>query len=74
MQLTVAGPVTTALLVKQTYLLFSEVSYRYTPTIGYVMSPSGVVLGDVAYTRPRQVTCVIYNNLPVTPPTLCPQT
>jgi Flp pilus assembly protein TadG len=53
-----------ALLVKQTYLLFSEVSYRYTPTIGYVMSPSGVMLGDVAYTRPRQVTCVIYNSQP----------
>ena len=53
-----------ALLVKQTYLLFSEVSYRYTPTIGYVMSPSGVMLGDVAYTRPRQVICVIYNSQP----------
>jgi Flp pilus assembly protein TadG len=62
-----------ALLVKQTYLLFSEVSYRYTPTIGYVMSPSGVMLGDVAYTRPRQVTCVYYNP-PVTPPPPCPQT
>jgi Flp pilus assembly protein TadG len=63
-----------ALLVKQTYLLFSEVSYRYTPTIGYVMSSSGVVLSDVAYTRPRQVTCVIYNNQPVAPPGPCPQT
>jgi Flp pilus assembly protein TadG len=70
----VTNLVPAALLVKQTYLLFSEVSYRYTPTIGYVMSPSGVVLSDVAYTRPRQVTCVIYNNQPVTPPTLCPQT
>jgi Flp pilus assembly protein TadG len=70
----VTNLVPAALLVKQTYLLFSEVSYRYTPTIGYVMSASGVVLGDVAYTRPRQVTCVIYNNQPVTPPTLCPQT
>lgn len=53
-----------ALLVRQTYLLFSEVSYLYVPTIGYVMAESGVTLGDVAYTRPRQVVCVIYNSLP----------
>ena len=56
------------LLVKQTYLLFSEVSYNYTPVgIGYVMK-SNVVLSDVSYTRPRQVVCVIYNNLPVALP------
>ncbi len=52
------------LLVKQTYLIFSEVSYLYTPTIGYVMGKSGVTLSDVAYTRPRQVPCVIYNGVP----------
>jgi Flp pilus assembly protein TadG len=53
------------LLVKQTYLIFSEVSYNYTPMgIGYVMK-SNVILSDVSYTRPRQVVCVIYNNLPV---------
>lgn len=50
----------TALQVGGTYLIFSEVSYRYVPTIGYVMSPSGVNLSDVAYTRPRQSTCVLY--------------
>lgn len=56
------------LLVKQTYLLFSEVSYNYTPVgIGYVMK-SNVLLSDVSYTRPRQVVCVIYNNLPVALP------
>ena len=56
------------LLVKQTYLLFSEVSYNYTPMgIGYVMK-SNVILSDVSYTRPRQVVCVIYNNLPVALP------
>ncbi len=54
-----------ALLVKQTYLIFSEASYLYTPTIGYVMAKTGVTLSDVAYTRPRSVTCVVYNNLPV---------
>jgi hypothetical protein len=66
------------LLVKQTYLLFSEVSYNYTPMgIGYVMT-SNVIMSDVSYTRPRQVVCVVYNNLPllVTPPTpgVCPST
>jgi Flp pilus assembly protein TadG len=51
------------LLVKQTYVIFSEVNYLYTPTIGYVMK-TGVTLRDVAYTRPRQVVCVIYGVLP----------
>jgi Flp pilus assembly protein TadG len=55
-----------ALLVKQTYLILSEVSYNYKPTIGYVMAAAGVNLSDVAYTRPRQSTCIYYNNLPAT--------
>jgi len=46
--------------VAGTYLIFSEVSYLYTPTIGYVMAKTGVNLSDVAYTRPRQSTCVFY--------------
>jgi Flp pilus assembly protein TadG len=50
-----------ALAVDGTYLIFSEVSYLYVPTIGYVMAPSGVNLSDVAYSRPRQSTCVLYN-------------
>lgn len=53
-----------ALLVKQTYLILSEVNYLYTPTVGYVMVKTGVTMNDVAYTRPRQATCLIYNNLP----------
>ena len=57
----VTGIVPPNLLVKQTYLIFSEVSYLYVPTIGYVMAKSGVTLQDVAYTRPRQAYCVIYN-------------
>ena len=51
----------TALKVDGTYLIFSEVSYLYTPTVGYVMAPSGVNLADVSYTRPRQSSCVLYN-------------
>jgi Flp pilus assembly protein TadG len=56
-----------ALLVRQTYLILSEVSYLYTPTIGYVMAAAGVTLSDNAYTRPRQSTCLYYNNLPAQP-------
>jgi Flp pilus assembly protein TadG len=56
----------TALKVDGTYLIFSEVSYLYTPTVGYVMAPAGVNLADVSYTRPRQSSCVLYNT------TLCP--
>jgi Flp pilus assembly protein TadG len=48
------------LAIGGTYLLFSEISYTYVPTIGYVMAKTGVNLKDVAYTRPRQSTCVIY--------------
>lgn len=59
------------LLVRQTYLIYSEVSYLYVPTIGYVMTKTGVTLKDVAYTRPRQAYCVIYNNTPANP---CPTT
>jgi Flp pilus assembly protein TadG len=59
------------LLVRQTYLIYSQVSYLYVPAIGYVMSQSGVNLKDVAFTRPRQAYCVIYNNAPADP---CPST
>ena len=48
------------LSVMKTYLILSEVTYLYTPTIGYVMGKTGVNLSDVAYTRPRQVVCVVY--------------
>jgi Flp pilus assembly protein TadG len=51
----------TALAVGGTYMIFSEVSYLYVPTIGYVMGKSGVNLADVAYTRPRQSVCVYYS-------------
>jgi Flp pilus assembly protein TadG len=45
------------------YLIFSEVSYLYQPIVGYVMSKAGVTLSDTAYTRPRQLACVHYNEL-----------
>jgi Flp pilus assembly protein TadG len=51
----------TALAVGGTYLIFSEVSYLYTPAVGYVMAKAGITLSDVSYTRPRQSTCVYYS-------------
>jgi Flp pilus assembly protein TadG len=60
-----------ALAVGGTYLIYSEVSYRYTPAVGYVMAPTGINLSDTSLTRPRQSTCVFY---PTTSPlpTNCP--
>jgi Flp pilus assembly protein TadG len=49
-----------ALAVGGTYLIWSEVSYLYKPTIGYVMSKAGITLSDVAYTRPRQSNSIPY--------------
>ena len=48
------------LAIPDTYLIFSEVNYVYTPTIGYALKNS-ITLSDVAYTRPRQSTCVYYS-------------
>jgi Flp pilus assembly protein TadG len=45
-----------------TYLIWSEVSYLYKPLTEYTMTD--VMLGDQAYTRPRQSLCVTYNNAP----------
>ncbi|UCF54418.1 MAG: pilus assembly protein [Bradyrhizobium sp.] len=55
-----AVTIPTALAVGGTYLIFSEVSYAYTPTVGYVLK-SAITLSDVAYTRPRQSTFVYYS-------------
>jgi Flp pilus assembly protein TadG len=50
----------TDLQIGGTYVIWSEVSYVYVPTIGYVMATTGVTLKDFTYTRPRQSTCVTY--------------
>jgi Flp pilus assembly protein TadG len=49
-----------ALASAGTYVMLSEVSYLYTPAVGYVVSKSGLNLSDVAYARPRQSLCVFY--------------
>ena len=41
-------------------MIWSEVSYKYTPAVGYVLSKTGLTFKDVAFTRPRLVLCVIY--------------
>ena len=64
-------PNTNAILPNQ-YLIFSEVSYLYVPTIGYVMVKTGVTMSDVAYTRPRQSVCVFYPSTPAGSPPPCP--
>ena len=51
-----------ALQIGGTYLIYSEVNYRYVPTIGYVMAKVGVPLSDFTFTRPRQSTCVLYSS------------
>jgi Flp pilus assembly protein TadG len=47
-------------VAKGTFVIWSEVSYRYVPTVGYVLAPTGIPFSDTAYTRPRQVLCVLY--------------
>lgn len=56
---TVAVP--TALQVADTYLIYSEVSYAFVPTVGYVLKNS-ITLSDFTFTRPRQSKCVTYNS------------
>jgi len=49
-----------SLAIGDTYLIFSEVSYTYTPSVGFVLK-NGIPLSDVSYTRPRQSLCVYYS-------------
>jgi Flp pilus assembly protein TadG len=55
----ITSSIPSALVVPSTYLILSEVSYTYKPTLYYVLK-SNLVLSDVSYTRPRQVTCIAY--------------
>jgi Flp pilus assembly protein TadG len=57
-----------------TYLILSEVSFLYQPSVGYVLSSAGVNVSDTAYTRPRQTSCVFLNPavIPVPNGTPCP--
>nr|WP_244541988.1 TadE/TadG family type IV pilus assembly protein [Afipia sp. GAS231] len=50
----------TALAVGDTYLIYSEVSYAFVPTVGYVLKNS-ITLSDFTFTRPRQSKCVMHS-------------
>ena len=51
---------TTLVAAKGTYVIWSEVSYKYTPAVGYMLAKTGLTFNDAAFTRPRLVLCVIY--------------
>jgi Flp pilus assembly protein TadG len=53
-------PIPTALQTGDTYLIYSEVSYAFVPTVGYVLKNS-ITLSDFTFTRPRQSLCVMYS-------------
>jgi hypothetical protein len=55
--LTVSIP--SALAIPSTSIIFSEVSYGYKPTIGYVISGT-LTLSDTMYMSPRQSTTVAH--------------
>jgi Flp pilus assembly protein TadG len=60
--LIVLDPVTKAIVPGQ-YLIYSEVGFVYTPVVNYTMHLANnptFNFADVAYTRPRQGSCVIY--------------
>jgi Flp pilus assembly protein TadG len=41
------------------YLIVGDVNYKYIPTIGWVLSKAGVTASEIAFTKPRQMTCVM---------------
>ena len=50
-----------ALKIGGTYLIFSEVKYKYVPSVAWFLNKAnGITLSDLSYTRPRQGICVLY--------------
>jgi Flp pilus assembly protein TadG len=50
-----------ALKIGGTYLIFSEVKYKYVPSVAWFLNKAnGITLSDISYTRPRQGICVLY--------------
>ncbi|MGO9359949.1 MAG: TadE/TadG family type IV pilus assembly protein [Xanthobacteraceae bacterium] len=50
--------VPSTLIVKSSYLIFGEVSYKYTPMFGYFGNGSAVNLSDNLYVMPRSVASI----------------
>jgi Flp pilus assembly protein TadG len=50
-----------ALKVGGTYLILSEVQYKFVPSVAWFINKvDGITLSDISYTRPRQSLCVMY--------------
>ena len=50
-----------ALKIAGTYLIYSEVKYKYVPSVAWFINKvDGIPLSDTSYTRPRQALCVVY--------------
>jgi Flp pilus assembly protein TadG len=50
-----------ALKIGDTYLIYSEVKYKYVPSVAWFINKvDGIALSDFSYTRPRQGLCVVY--------------
>jgi Flp pilus assembly protein TadG len=50
-----------ALKVGGTYLIFSEVKYKFVPSVAWFINKvDGITLSDTSFTRPRQSLCVVY--------------
>ena len=50
-----------ALKIAGTYLIYSEVKYKYVPSVAWFMNKTdGITLSDISFTRPRQGPCVVY--------------
>jgi Flp pilus assembly protein TadG len=47
------------------YLIFAEVSYKYTPSFGYFVT-GPITLSDNLYVTPRSSVCIQYNSVPST--------
>jgi Flp pilus assembly protein TadG len=56
----------TLVAAKGTFVIWSKVSYKYTPAVGYVLAKTGLTFNDAAYTRPRTVLCVLYTTAGLT--------
>lgn len=51
-----------ALKIAGTYLILSEVKYKYVPSVAWFINKvNGITLNNISYTRPRQGLCVMYN-------------
>ncbi|MET0677210.1 MAG: TadE/TadG family type IV pilus assembly protein [Bradyrhizobium sp.] len=50
-----------ALKIAGTYLIFSEVKYKYVPSVAwFINKTNGITMTDFSLTRPRQSLCVVY--------------